>query len=119
MNAQAGARRFDSIVLGAGPGGEAAVSALTARGMKVALVERELIGGECAYWACIPSKTLLRVPEVRAEARRVAGTSEPGQDWAQAARYRDYMIRDLDDAGEIASYENNGAGALKSVTSLN
>ncbi len=53
---------FDAIVAGAGPGGEVVVSRLGERGGKVALVEQELVGGECAYWACIPSKTLLRPP---------------------------------------------------------
>src|SRR5579875_3624694 len=54
--------RFDAVVLGMGPAGEAAASRLLGQGLKVAVVERELIGGECAYWACIPSKTLLRAP---------------------------------------------------------
>ena len=61
---------FDVIVLGMGPGGEVAASRLLAAGRKVAVVERELIGGECAYWSCIPSKTLLRPPAARAEAVR-------------------------------------------------
>ena len=52
--------RFDAVVLGMGPGGEVAASNLLAAGKKVAVVERELIGGDCAYWACMPSKTLLR-----------------------------------------------------------
>jgi pyruvate/2-oxoglutarate dehydrogenase complex dihydrolipoamide dehydrogenase (E3) component len=60
----------DVIVLGMGPGGEAAAWRLLAAGKRVAVVERELIGGECAYWACIPSKTLLRPPETKAEAAR-------------------------------------------------
>jgi len=57
--------RFDAVVLGAGPAGESAASRLHAQGLRTALVERELVGGECAYWACIPSKTLLRPVEVR------------------------------------------------------
>jgi dihydrolipoamide dehydrogenase len=56
---------FDVVILGMGPGGEVAAGRLLAGGKKVALVERELLGGECAYWACIPSKTLLRPPEVK------------------------------------------------------
>jgi pyruvate/2-oxoglutarate dehydrogenase complex dihydrolipoamide dehydrogenase (E3) component len=71
--------RYDAIVIGAGPAGEVAASRLPRLGLRTALVERELVGGECAYWACIPSKTLLRSPEVRFEARRTAGTAEPGQ----------------------------------------
>ena len=50
------AARYDAVVIGGGPAGEVAVSRLSAQGLKVALVERELVGGECAYWACIPSK---------------------------------------------------------------
>jgi dihydrolipoamide dehydrogenase len=74
-------RVYDAVVLGAGPAGEVAVSRLASQGLLVALVERELIGGECAYWACIPSKTLLRAPEVRGEAARAAGVAEPEVRW--------------------------------------
>jgi len=77
--------RYDAVVIGAGPGGEVAASRLARAGRRVALCERELIGGECAYWACIPSKTLLRAVEVRAQARRTAGTGEPALYWSQAA----------------------------------
>ena len=61
------ADRYDVAILGAGPGGEHAAYALHAAGRKVALIERELIGGECTNWACIPTKTLLRPTEVRGE----------------------------------------------------
>src|SRR6202011_636179 len=81
--------------------------------MKVALVERELVGGECAYWACIPSKTLLRPGEVRMEAQRAPGTSAPEQNWKEIAAYRDYMIRDLDDSKQIESYERLGVTVVK------
>src|SRR6266545_1837643 len=91
---------FDAIVIGAGPGGEAAASRLLAGGLRVALIERELIGGECAYWACIPSKTLLRPVEARAEASNVAGLSTPDLDWAGLRDYRDWMIRHLDDTAQ-------------------
>ena len=93
---------FDAIVIGAGPGGEVAVSRLLAGGLRVALIERELIGGECAYWACIPSKTLLRPVEARAEAGDAAGLSTPQLDWTRLRDYRDYMIRHLDDAAQVA-----------------
>jgi dihydrolipoamide dehydrogenase len=56
---------FDVAVLGMGPGGEVAAGRLLKAGKNVAVFERELIGGECAYWACIPSKTVLRPPEAR------------------------------------------------------
>ena len=61
----------DVVVLGAGPAGEAVVRRLEGSGLDVVVVERELVGGECAHWACVPSKTLLRAPEARAAARRV------------------------------------------------
>ena len=99
----------DVIMVGMGPGGEAAASRLLAAGRRVAVVERELIGGECAYWACIPSKTLLRPPEVRSEAGRAAGVTSPELDWPDAAAYRDYMTRHLDDKAQVGSYEERGA----------
>ncbi len=100
--------RFDAVVIGSGPAGEIAISRLAKQGLRVALCERELIGGECAYWACIPSKTLLRPTQARAEARRVAGVSEPGTDWPQVAKYRDFMIRELDDTNQETGYRDQG-----------
>ena len=105
--------RFDAIVIGAGPAGEVATGRLVKQGLAVALVERELVGGECAYWACIPSKTLLRPPEARAEARRAPGLEEPAASWPEIAAYRDYMIRDLDDSGAAKGYEERGVTVIK------
>ena len=82
-------------------------------GKKVAVVEKELIGGECAYWACIPSKTLLRPPEARSEARRAFGTGTPTLELEEIFDYRDGMIRNLDDSGEVESYEEQGATVIK------
>ena len=104
---------FDAIVIGAGPAGEVAVSRLLKQGLRTALVERDLVGGECGYWACIPSKTLLRAPEAQAEARRTAGLGEPGIHWREIVKYRDYMIRDLDDSNAIAGYEKSGVTVVK------
>jgi len=105
--------RYDVIVIGAGPAGEVAASRLNGQGLRTALIERELVGGECAYWACIPSKTLLRPPEVRYEASRTAGTSAPAQRWDQVAEYRDYMIRHLDDTAQVDGYEQDGVRVYK------
>ncbi|WP_343577826.1 FAD-dependent oxidoreductase, partial [Mycobacterium sp.] len=109
---------FDAIVIGAGPGGEAAVSRLVEGGLRVALIERELIGGECAYWACIPSKTLLRPPEARAEAAHSAGLSEPKLEWPALRDYRDYMIRHLDDTAQIDGYRTQGVTVVKATARL-
>jgi len=105
--------QFDAIVIGAGPAGEVAASRLNSQGLRTALVERELVGGECAYWACIPSKTLLRPAEVSAEAQRTAGTSAPEQRWEQIAEYRDFMIRNLDDSNQVQGYEKEGVRVYK------
>ncbi|MDP9480533.1 MAG: NAD(P)/FAD-dependent oxidoreductase, partial [Actinomycetota bacterium] len=107
------ADRFDAVLLGMGPGGEVAASRLIAGGKRVAVVEKELIGGECAYWACIPSKALLRPPEVRGEAKRAFGTGTPTLELGEIFDYRDWMIRNLDDSGQVEGYEKKGATVIK------
>jgi pyruvate/2-oxoglutarate dehydrogenase complex dihydrolipoamide dehydrogenase (E3) component len=94
------------------------VTRLPERGMRVALIERDLIGGECAYYACIPSKTLLRAPEVRSEAERAAGVGQPGLAWDKLVAYRDYMIRNLDDSDEIESYRSKGVDVYKGTGAI-
>ncbi|MGH3671522.1 MAG: dihydrolipoyl dehydrogenase family protein [Pseudonocardiaceae bacterium] len=100
-------------VIGMGPGGEVAANRLMAAGKRVAVIERELIGGECAYWACVPSKTVLRPPEVGAEVDRAAGVSGATLDWPAARDYRDVIARHLDDSGEAAGYADRGAVVLR------
>ncbi|MEE1619794.1 NAD(P)/FAD-dependent oxidoreductase [Zafaria sp. Z1313] len=104
---------FDAIVIGMGPGGEVAADRLLSAGKKVAVVERELIGGECGYWACIPSKTLLRGPEAVHAAGRAPGATGAVLDWRAAAEYRDAMVRHLDDSAQSAAYEERGATVVK------
>ncbi len=108
------ADRFDVAILGAGPAGEHAAHALVQAGRKVVLVERELIGGECSNWACIPTKTLLRPTEVHGEAERAAGVQEPKLDWPELAKYRDYMTGAGDDSARVAGYEKIGVTVIKS-----
>ncbi len=106
---------FDAIVIGMGPGGEVAASNLLRAGKQIAIVERELIGGECGYWACIPSKTLLRPAEAKGEVDRAEGVGGAQLDWASTRDYRDYMIRNLDDSNQVKGYEKSGATVIKGV----
>lgn len=108
MGTLAAMERFDCVVIGAGPGGRAVAPLLAGAGWRVAVVEAELVGGECPFWACIPSKTLLRPGDVRSEARAVAGVGEPPLDWPAVRDYRDYMNSGLDDAKKAAALEAKG-----------
>src|SRR5690349_7182089 len=95
-------REVDVVVIGAGPVGENAADRARAGGLDVVLVEHELVGGEYSFWACIPSKTLLRSAAALRAAQRVGGAAEAvtGRlDVAAVLKRRDYWVSDWDDAG--------------------
>ncbi|MBT0774056.1 NAD(P)/FAD-dependent oxidoreductase [Kineosporia sp. J2-2] len=95
---------FDVIVIGAGPAGENVAGRTVAGGLSTAVVERELVGGECSYWGCIPSKTLIRPGDVIAAAQRVPGAAAAvtGTIDVQAAlARRDWMTSNWDDSGQV------------------
>jgi dihydrolipoamide dehydrogenase len=99
-----GSRAFDVIVVGAGPAGEVAAGRLADAGLEVAVVERELVGGECSFYACMPSKGLLRPAQALAEARRIPGAAEAatGELDVQAVfARRDEIVHDLDDSVQL------------------
>jgi len=107
--------RVDVVVLGGGPAGEVAVNTLLKAGKRIALVESELIGGECTNWGCIPSKTLLRPAELHGQAARAAGVRTPDLDWPDLSDYRDYIVSNHDDTRRIAGYEQRGVTVVKAA----
>jgi pyruvate/2-oxoglutarate dehydrogenase complex dihydrolipoamide dehydrogenase (E3) component len=109
-------RTFDVVVIGAGPAGEIAAGKLAEAGLEVAIVEDRLVGGECSFWACMPSKGLLRPYEALAEVRRIPGAAEAmtgDLDVAAVLARRDEIIHDLDDSVQLPWLEDRDIVLLR------
>jgi len=106
-------RSFDVVVIGAGPAGEVVAGRLGEAGVDVAIVEQHLVGGECSYYACMPSKSLLRPGELLAEVGRVPGLTADGLDAAAVLARRDEVIHDRDDSSQLPWLEQRGVTLVR------
>ena len=105
----------DAVVIGAGPAGEVCAGRLAGNGLEVTLVERELVGGECSYYACMPSKALLRPGDLVDEVHRVPGVQldTPPLDVPRVLARRDEVIHDRDDSAQLPWLESRGVTLLR------
>ncbi len=117
-----GSEQVDVVVVGLGPGGESVATRLAQAGLKVVGVDRRLVGGECPYYGCIPSKMMIRASDVLAEGRRIpdlAGQSTVNPDWSPVhARIRDEATTDWDDQVAVDRLEKAGVTFVRGAAAL-
>src|SRR5512145_753474 len=116
------AQEFDVVCLGGGVASETIAAGLQGSGLTLAVVERELVGGECPYWGCVPSKTLLRSGETLSEANRARQLAASRVEWTvdfpKVSKRVLYMARDLDDRRPAAAVEATGAKLFRGEGTL-
>jgi pyruvate/2-oxoglutarate dehydrogenase complex dihydrolipoamide dehydrogenase (E3) component len=115
---QASDERYDVVVIGAGPAGEVAAGRCAEGGLSVAIIERELVGGECSYWGCMPSKVLLRPGDALAAAKRVPGAARAivgGADAEATFALRDRFVSGFDDAGAVPWLTDRGISIVRGI----
>ena len=112
----------DAVVVGLGPGGEQVAEDLADAGLEVVGIEADLVGGECPYWGCIPSKAMVRAAELLAEGRRIpgrAGTADVAPDWAPVARRVREVTASWDDRAAVERLKSKGGRFVRGRARLN